>query len=866
MRELPLPPSAWPLIGRKEALDEALRVLDAGGRGVVIAGPAGVGRTRLVQEVARAAARRGFRPSGLSGAEAVPAGAGEPLPGAPARPEPDRPLLVVDDAHRLAPASARSLGRRVTSGEACALLSVVDGEPAPEAIRELWRDGSLGVLEVAPLRESEFGALVEAALEAGVERGTQRLLWRACAANLVWLRELLQEGLRRGALERRAGVWRWTGPVALGMALRDLLIEPLARLPDAARRALEAVALLEPVELSLLADLLPEAALELLERRGLVSVERDQRRRSVCVRHLLVAECVRDTVPETSAIPLRGAIGRALVSLGLRRHGDRLRAARLLFDGDPAAGMPLFARAGEEAWAAGEPALAERLARAALGGPDDGLARYVLAEAIADQGRFDEALAEWDALEAHTTDESLRLRAASGRAAILHFARGRTAEAHQVLARAAEAVGSSEGRYLLAAMRGVIEMGRFPPERLLREMGPLLEATALPPQVEARAYITLFSAAGALGRFQQVLDGRERALRAARACRHGYPLAGLWIRVSAFYALLLTGDFDAAEALAAAQREEHADDAAVATRAYWTQGLGIVALWRGRVRTAAARLGEAASLLLEYDNGARQLVLFELAVAHALAGATSAAEEALRAAEAARPGLGTLLAGPARARAFVQAARGERSAARATSREAADGFLSSGRVVQGIVALHDAVCFGDGRATAQRLRRVVEATDGPLLRALADHAVARAERDAAGLDAVAVRLASLGLSWHAADAARAACEEHALAGDAAASLASRHRFEGWAARCEAAVFAPLLPPGDPLTRREREVAELAARGASDRDIAIRLSLSVRTVHAHLRSVYDKLAVAGRRELRGLLLPGAPGGRGDDAAN
>jgi DNA-binding CsgD family transcriptional regulator len=64
----------------------------------------------------------------------------------------------------------------------------------------------------------------------------------------------------------------------------------------------------------------------------------------------------------------------------------------------------------------------------------------------------------------------------------------------------------------------------------------------------------------------------------------------------------------------------------------------------------------------------------------------------------------------------------------------------------------------------------------------------------------------------------------------------------------------LAAPGKPgdLTRREREIAELAARGNSDRAIADILFLSVRTVHAHLRSAYAKLGVTGRGELAAAL--------------
>lgn len=60
----------------------------------------------------------------------------------------------------------------------------------------------------------------------------------------------------------------------------------------------------------------------------------------------------------------------------------------------------------------------------------------------------------------------------------------------------------------------------------------------------------------------------------------------------------------------------------------------------------------------------------------------------------------------------------------------------------------------------------------------------------------------------------------------------------------------LLPPGRaPLTSREREVAFLAAGGATSADIASRLGLSRRTVDNHLGRVFDKLNVRRRHDLR-----------------
>ena len=50
---------------------------------------------------------------------------------------------------------------------------------------------------------------------------------------------------------------------------------------------------------------------------------------------------------------------------------------------------------------------------------------------------------------------------------------------------------------------------------------------------------------------------------------------------------------------------------------------------------------------------------------------------------------------------------------------------------------------------------------------------------------------------------------------------------------------------DALTERELEVLRLVAEGYTDAQMAERLVISIRTVQAHLRSIYSKLGVATR---------------------
>ncbi|HEV2777693.1 MAG TPA: helix-turn-helix transcriptional regulator, partial [Solirubrobacteraceae bacterium] len=57
---------------------------------------------------------------------------------------------------------------------------------------------------------------------------------------------------------------------------------------------------------------------------------------------------------------------------------------------------------------------------------------------------------------------------------------------------------------------------------------------------------------------------------------------------------------------------------------------------------------------------------------------------------------------------------------------------------------------------------------------------------------------------------------------------------------------------DALTPSERRVAELAAEGRTNREIAAELYVTVATVETHLRHAFQKLGVRARAQLRGAL--------------
>jgi DNA-binding CsgD family transcriptional regulator len=80
----------------------------------------------------------------------------------------------------------------------------------------------------------------------------------------------------------------------------------------------------------------------------------------------------------------------------------------------------------------------------------------------------------------------------------------------------------------------------------------------------------------------------------------------------------------------------------------------------------------------------------------------------------------------------------------------------------------------------------------------------------------------------------------------------------WADRAAAELAAATpnqqraAPPPEPLTTQELEVAELAAAGLSNKQIACRLHMSHRTVGAHLYRIFPKLGIGSRAALRDAL--------------
>jgi ATP/maltotriose-dependent transcriptional regulator MalT len=264
------------------------------------------------------------------------------------------------------------------------------------------------------------------------------------------------------------------------------------------------------------------------------------------------------------------------------------------------------------------------------------------------------------------------------------------------------------------------------------------------------------------------------------------------------------------------------------------------------VADAAAAVGQDAALIWAHVG---------VAQGHLLLGACDAAATALeRADEAGQSPVATSALTRERARAWLDACRGDLGAALRRLRAVADQGGQDGIHIFEAAVRHDLVRFGAAHEAVDRLHALLDLVDGPLAPIYAAHARAVLDDDVTGLGEVADRFEALDVLHLAAEAAAELADLHRRRSETRLATTAAHRSTTLAARA-GEVRTPPLARGagiEPLTPREREVALLAAGGRTSAEIGARLQLSTRTVDTHLARVYRKLGIGSRADLAGAL--------------
>jgi DNA-binding NarL/FixJ family response regulator len=755
-----------------------------------------------------------------------------------------RLVTVADDVSLLDAASLAFLGYLVGRGTIFLLATVRSGEPVPDLVSGLWRDGRVERVDLEDLSRTQLDTLLHLALGGPMEAGSERELWEATRGNPLYVRELLLGALESGAVLERSGVWHLEHKLPSTGRLRDLVQQRIGALTAEARSVVELLALCQPVELGYLDATAPFGVLESLERAGLVTVNLEDG--NVRVAHPLHAEVVRVSMPATRA--------RAILLREAERLDESsasapaaLRTAVWRLDAGERPEPDVLIRGAHLARHAHDFRVVRRLVEAIQEEELDAIGTLLLGEALYELGAFDAServLARGQQLPS-TGQVALRLAVTRTKNAFWGLCRPETAlaiviEARRVLTeeRLAEEVAAEEAAIWLFSgypLRALAVLNEIPGSEIrTRVVRAILHAPVL--ATIGRTQEAVSMAEG--GFADHVVLGDELAI--------AHPATHI---VNQAYALAAAGRLAEAERLAQSGADAVASRRVPIAQFWFGLTLGRVSLLEGRVATACRYFAEAAGLAeAHFFAGPRRLALAGLAMTCAMLGEPDNADRALRARDELPP-FGFLAPEQQIADAWTAVARRRpREAAEYFRRAAAEAAATGHRIAESWL-LHDLLRTGGGDVSG-RLRELAGECDSALVSARARHAVAAEARDAHELIGAAEAFEAMGAMLLAAEAFADAAEAFRHAGDQRAGTAALRRSSALVGRCEGAATPGLARPDAvvPLSEREREIATLAADGLSSKDIADRLYLSVRTVNNHLQNAYSKLGVSSRAEL------------------
>ncbi len=565
---------SWPLVGRDEELAGLAAAIDACEAGVVLAGPPGVGKTRLATESVALATARGWQHAVVRAnrsARTIPFGAFAPLlpalegvadgqadalrlacdaivAGAAGSPL----LLVVDDAHELDESSAALLLLLAGRPEVFVVATVrTDDRPIPEALVNLWKDEVLTRVEVDGLSAAATEQLVGEALGGPVDGLTAHMLWSTSGGNALFLRELVVGAVDAGTLQEHRGMWRLVGALSPSTRMGEVVGLRLGSVDDDARAAMEVVSVGEPVGITDLEALASPDAIDVLERRGLVEVVIEGARQQVRMAHPLYGEVVRAGIPVRRRQEICRTLADRIEARGTRRREDTLRVALWRLDGGGPGRADVLIEGATQARYAADVALAERLARAAWMQAPDAENASLLGETLDALGRHAEAEDVLSAGEALVTNGRQRTMIALARSSNLFRGLGRAPEADAVIAAAEERVDAPELLDELCGQRAIHVLFEGRIDDAIAIVDPLLERKGDADRAFVHGALAGAVARALAGRTAEAIEIADRAFDARVALGDQMQIAGPGIYlVARALALVEAGRLEEAEGTA----------------------------------------------------------------------------------------------------------------------------------------------------------------------------------------------------------------------------------------------------------------------------------------------------------------------------
>ncbi|MGK2881598.1 MAG: LuxR C-terminal-related transcriptional regulator [Mycobacterium sp.] len=870
--------SDWPLVGRAAELRRAIDAVRPGSgfRGVVLAGDPGVGKTTLARVIAETLGSEGLTARFVLGTDtgrAVPLGAFHRTLAIEGPHEPavllaaaHRALacehdvvLVVDDAHLLDPLSALLVQQLAASRTAPLIVTFRSGEVVPDAVTALWKEQLLLRVDLDAFDRTQTQELVGAVLDGDVDSSMVDRLHHLAGGSPLVLRGLINAAREDGVLVRQGGRWRLHGLLRVSADVYELVQTRLAGLAADEFEVLEFVSAAEVLDWDALRTLCDTGAIARTERRGAIQFVDDGSHTLIRPGHPIFGEVVRDRCGVARTRQLNTLLAHSLSDF-LRTHATqrhpvgadvrhRIQLARFMMLSDTAPDLDLITDAAAGALTMSNLVLAEQLARFAFDRGGGLPSAIVLTDAISWQGRGKEAEAILATFDPDGADASTTVRWGCLRAANLFFGCGHAAAARAVLNTVRERVASVELLSFVTAMEVSLAFfsGDVP---AAIDLGRAALATEMLPMATVWAAMATAGALSLSGRLDEVGPIAQQGLQAAHNCESGPQRYS--IGLAEVLAFIASGNLEGAEH--ACERYSAMTGGVPQAEAIVNALVGRVNFARGRLLAACDALQRSLWTMTEsLPAGWVMLVAAWLAQAEAARGNDEGAAVALaRAEEATGPQFAVFLPELELARSWHRACVGQTTTAREHALRAAHIARMNGMHAVEMCALHTAVRFGD-RSQSARLRQLAAQLDGPLAAAIVAHSCGLSNNDGDRLDGAADRFDEIGAAAMAADASAHAAREHARSGARVKELESTTRAHWLASRNRLRTPAATSIRGPlPITDREREIATLLGEDLTNREIAERLGVSVRTIDGHLYRIFSKLRIEDRDQLARLV--------------
>jgi DNA-binding CsgD family transcriptional regulator len=868
-----------PLAGRDNELRIIRRALGGPGKhsGVVIAGAAGLGKTRLAREALHRAEASGERTKWIVGTEsarALPLGAfigllgeamSDPLANVRrvinsfvAQQHQARVVLGVDDAHLLDGLSALVVHQLAQSGGVRLVVTVRTGGEEPDAVTALWKDGLLARLDLEPLSAAATRGLIESSLGGPVDARSAARFRKLTGGNTLFLCQLLSDQIAAGRMRKLAGVWMWEGDVAVSASMSDTVARQMGRLSPGVALVVDTLSQCEPLAVDVLCDLVRRRDLAVAESMGLVNVERTGAGRMARLAHPLFGELRRASGGEMYLSGIRGRLATRLAKDSDADMQATVRRALLRLESDLDPEPELYLESARHAMTLLDLDLADRLATAAtqVGAPG---AAGVRAMNLVLLGRGEEAeTALRDMADAALPDGH---HWATVRAANLIWMLGQPQAAAVILEGLAGGPETPAQAAERLAVQACLDAVSARCGRALEKARAALDFEALPGFHAMMASLALIMAMGALGEVDKLAGVAEQALQRATTSFQASHMR-FWFGAVYGRACRLNGRIDEFVS-AAKQLADSARDIPGLAYANLAFLLGNVDLVCGAVADAVKLLHEALAGVERHavTTGLRAASYFALAEAHAKLGQPTEAIDAVTGARSCVPPdflfMHTALS---LSGGWAMAASGRLSEAMASAQQAAQLARDRGQPTHELACIQAAAQWGDA-SQAARARELAQALSLPLADAVALHAEALLAGDGERLLAASAAYRRIGDRAAAADAAAQASiafdqsQQHRRGLYAAA--VARELADECGGLCTPALRTP---SGLKLAGRQRDVVELVVAGLSNREIADKLVMSVRTVEGHVYRACQRVGAQSRAELASIIRSG-PGASG-----